>query len=101
MTYFTASIVITVLFYACVSYMSFFVASVLHRGITYRLAVSVLKSVVFILLCYISIISDVILFQLGMYSTITEKNGFLLLLVAASLITTRDGKETEDEHSRK
>lgn len=95
MTFFTASIVITVLLYACVSYMSFFAASTLHRGITYRLAVEVLKSLMFIGLCYISIITDVILFQVGLYETITEKNGFLLLLVAASLINARDGKEIE------
>lgn len=95
MTYFTVSIVVTSLLYACVCYMSFFAASILHKGVTYRLAVTVLKSVVFILLCYISIISDVILFRVGLYDTITEKNGFLFLLVAASLINARDGKEIE------
>lgn len=95
MGYFTASIVITVLLYSCISYMSFITASILHRGITYRLAVSVLKAAVFISLCYISIISDVILFRVGLYDTITMKNGFLLLLVGASLKYARDGKEIE------
>lgn len=100
MAYVITSIVITILLYSCIGYMSFFVASTLHSGITYGLSLTVLKSVVFILLCYTSIISDVVLFRLRMYDRITQKNGFLLLLVAASLIYAKDGKDIGDEHSR-
>lgn len=100
MAYVITSIVITILLYSCIGYMSFFAASTLHSGITYGLSLTVLKSVVFILLCYTSIISDVVLFRLGMYDRITQKNGFLLLLVAASLIYAKAGKDIEDEHSR-
>lgn len=89
MIYFAASISLTILFYFCIAYMSYFTASILHRGIIYKLLITIVKSVVFITLCYISIISDVILFRSELYETITMKNGFLLLLVAASLINSK------------
>jgi hypothetical protein len=95
MSYFAAAIILTSVFYVIVAYMTFFTASILHRGITYKLAVTVLKSSAFIISCYISIISDVILYRSALYDTITYKNGLLLLLVIAALINARDGKETE------
>jgi hypothetical protein len=100
MTYFTIAIILTTVFYAFVSYISFVTASILHKGITYRLVMPVVKSTLFIAFCYISIISDVIMFRVSLYEALIIKNGFLLLLVATSLIHARDGKETKDEHSR-
>lgn len=96
---FTMSIIITIVLYALIAYMSFITASILHTGVIYRLAVPVIKSLVFIALCYISIISDVLLFNGTSYNTIVFKNGLLLLLVAASLYNARKGKETNNEHS--
>lgn len=92
MTYLVASIAITSVFYSVACYMSYFTASVLHKGVTYRLAMPILKAVVFILLCYTSIISDVILFNDSMYNVVIVKNGLLLLLVIASLITAKSRK---------
>jgi hypothetical protein len=97
MTYLTAAIIVTSVLYPILSYMSYVTASILHRGILYRLAGLVLKSGMFILICYTSIISDVILFRGAMYDTITIKNGLLLLLVIAALITAKDRKESRDE----
>ncbi|MNP39180.1 hypothetical protein D3C76_1327430 [compost metagenome] len=100
MTYFTTAVILSSVFYALVSYISFVTASILHNGIIYRLVIPVVKSTLFIAFCYISIISDVIMFRAALYEAITIKNGFLLLLVATSLMNARDGKEIKDEHSR-
>lgn len=97
MVYFATSISLTILFYSCIAYMSYFTASILHKGIIYKLLITIIKSVVFIMLCYISIISDVLLFRSELYKTITMKNGFLLLLVTTSLISAKKGKEIENE----
>ena len=72
--------------------MSYMVAFTLHKGVAFRLAVPIIKSLVFILTCYISIISDVFLFTDSLHKVVTIKNGLLLLLVVASLYTAKNRK---------
>lgn len=99
MLYIIAAFTVTTLLYMVISYMSYVSASILHIGVAYRLIEPVLKSSAFILLCYILIISDVILLHSALYKVISIKNGLLLLLVITSLITANNGKGTEHEHS--
>jgi len=100
MIYLIASIILTLVFYAIVTYMSYITASILHQGLIFRLLFPTLKALSFIILVYISIISDIILFRSGMYQTITIKNGLLLVLVTTALTSNRERKEIGDERSR-
>lgn len=99
MTYFTFCIAITIVLYALIAYMSYITAYILHQGIVYKVAVTIIKTSVFLALCYISIISDVVLFHDSLYKALTIKNGLLLLLVVASLVTAKTRKENTDEHN--
>jgi len=92
---FVASIVLTAVFYALNIYVSFMAASILYLGITFRKIVPLFQAYLFILITYISIISDVVMFVHGMHSSISVKNGLLLLLLVASLITARSRKGTD------
>jgi hypothetical protein len=97
---FTISVTITVLFYVLIGYLSYITAFILYNGLRYKLILPVAKSTLFIGVTYISIISDVILFGNSMYSSISMKNGLLLLLTVASLISASSRKESKNEHKR-
>jgi len=92
------SIIITVALYILMGYLSFITASILYNGLRFKLPLSVLRSIVFIGISYISIISDVILFGYAMYSSVLIKNGMLFLLVVSTLVPAVDGKESHYEH---
>jgi hypothetical protein len=97
---FTISISITVIFYVLIGYLSYVTASILYNGLRYKLILPTIKSTLFIGVTYISIISDVILFGNFMYSSISMKNGLLLILTVVSLITASGRKESKNEHKR-
>jgi hypothetical protein len=97
----TFSIILTILLYVLIGYLSFGSAFILYNGLKYRLILSVGKSLAFIILAYISIISDVILFGNFMYTSLIMKNGLLLALLTTSLRYTVSRKETDHEHTRK
>jgi hypothetical protein len=97
---FTLSIAITVIFYVLIGYLSYVTASILYNGLRYKLILPVIKSTLFIGVAYISIISDVILFGNSMYSSISMKNGLLLILTVVSLISASGRKETRHGHER-
>jgi hypothetical protein len=97
---FILSIVITSVFYLLIGYLSYVTASILYNGFRYKLILPVMKSTLFIGVTYISIISDVILFGNSMYSSISMKNGLLLILTVVSLISASGRKETNHEHKR-
>lgn len=94
------SLTVTLILYIIISYISYITASILHQGIMFKLLFPILKALAFIILVYISIISDTILFGSEMYHTITIKNGLLLVLVATALMSNRERKEIQDERSR-
>jgi len=94
------SLTFTLIFYIITSYISYITASILHKGIMFKLLFPTIKALAFITLVYISIISDTILYRSEMYQTITIKNGLLLLLVTTALMNNRERKEIEDERSR-
>ncbi|QIW88657.1 hypothetical protein P59_059 [Bacillus phage P59] len=97
---YTISIAVTVVFYALIGYLSYVTASILYTGLRYKLILPTIKSTLFIGVTYISIISDVILFGNFMYSSISMKNGLLLILTVVSLITASGRKESKNEHKR-
>ena len=90
MVYLVLSIVFTVLFYLVVTYMSYITASILHRGIMYKLLFPIMKSLAFIIIIYTSIIADIVLYRGGNYETITFKNGVLSAVVVSSLVTPKE-----------
>lgn len=92
---FIACVLITTVLYMLIVYVSYITSRILYQGLAYRLIVPVIKSSVFIIVSYISIISDVILFYNFMYDSILTKNGMLLLLIGASLISAVRRKETK------
>ncbi|QXN69839.1 putative membrane bound protein [Bacillus phage vB_BspH_Mawwa] len=92
---FIACVLITTVLYMLIVYVSYITSRILYQGLVYRLIVPVIKSSVFIIVSYISIISDVILFYNFMYDSILTKNGMLLLLIGASLISAVRRKETK------
>lgn len=96
---FTISVAVTAVFYTLIVYVSYITSQILYFGITSRLWMPILKSSLFILVSYTSIISDVILFSNCMYESTLLKNGLLLLLLGTSLITAASGKETNDAHN--
>ena len=97
---FIISIALTTALYVLIGYMSYITASILFQGLRYRLVVPTVKSFLFIGVSYISIISDVILFGNFMYSYISIKNGLLLLLTAASILSASGRRETTHGHKR-
>ncbi|AYJ75143.1 hypothetical protein BSP36_056 [Bacillus phage BSP36] len=97
---FIASVILTAIFYVLIVYVSYITSQILYMGITNKLMVPVLKSSLFILVSYISIIADVVLFDISRYDSITVKNGLLLLLLCSSLISAGSRKETKSEHDR-
>lgn len=90
MIYLFLSIVFTAVFYIVVTYMSYITASILHRGIMYKLIFPILKSIAFIVIIYTSIIADIVLYRGGNYETITFKNGVLSTVVVSSLVTPKE-----------
>ncbi|AGK86834.1 membrane protein [Bacillus phage SIOphi] len=92
---FIACVLITTVLYMLIVYVSYITSRILYQGLAYRLIVPIIKSSVFIIVSYISIISDVILFYNFMYDSILTKNGMLLLLIGASLISAVRRKETK------
>jgi hypothetical protein len=91
---YTLSIFVTVILYVLISYLSYMTASILYYGLRYKLIMPILKSTLFIGVSYISIIADVILFSNLRYDSIVVKNGLLLALTVASLISAFSRKET-------
>lgn len=92
MSYTLTAITITIVLYTLLFYMSYISATILHIGLAYRLVIPVVKSSAFILLCYIIIISDIVLLHSELYKVISIKNGSLLLLVVASLLNAKTQK---------
>jgi hypothetical protein len=86
MVIFIAAIVFTLIFYVMAVYMTYAVTFILYKGLQYKLAMPTVKAAMFIILCYISIISDVIMFNSSLYIYITIKNGFLTALAVTSFI---------------
>ena len=70
--------------------MSYITASILHRGIMYKLIFPVMKSLAFIIIVYTSIIADILLFRGEKYETITYKNGVMSTVVVTSLTTSKE-----------
>ncbi|WCS69431.1 hypothetical protein Goe24_00510 [Bacillus phage vB_BsuM-Goe24] len=97
---FITSVVLTVIFYVLIVYVSYITSQILYIGVTSRLMLSVIKSSLFILVAYTSIISDVILFYILRYDSISIKNGLLLFLLSTSLVAASSRKETKSEHTR-
>jgi len=94
----TYSIIITIVLYVLISYLSYVTASILYNGLRYNLPLSVIRSFIFIGVSYISIISDVVMFGYTLYSSILVKNGMLLVLILSTLIPACDRKEKTYEH---
>jgi hypothetical protein len=90
------SIVFTVLLYVFIGYLSYVTASILYRGMLYRLILPTVKAIAFIATSYISIITDVVLYSLGLHSSIVTKNGMLLLLIVMSIVTASSRKERDN-----
>lgn len=89
------AILMTVAFYSGAVYMSYVASFVLYKGFKYRLWIPTLLSLGFITVCYISIITDVVLLHSVLYSTISTKNGVLTLITIVSIITAKNGRENE------
>ncbi|QEM43115.1 membrane protein [Bacillus phage Chotacabras] len=89
MVYFVLSIAFTLIFYIVASYMSYITASILHRGIIFRLIIPTVKAVMFITIVYTSIIADIVLFSGGKYETVAFKNGVMSTVVVTSLTTNK------------
>ncbi|AGB62621.1 hypothetical protein [Bacillus phage phiAGATE] len=88
----------TVLLYINICYLTFFAAAILFEGVKYSLYSPVIKSTLFIGVAYISIISDVILFDLTLHSSIIIKNAVLLSLALPTVlvIVTAGRRRHED-----
>jgi len=85
MGFFVISMLTSTVFYVIALYMSYIVSFDLYIGIKYKLIRPIIISVGFILFCYISIISDIILFSYLLYLQIALKNGFFSIIVITSL----------------
>ena len=77
--------------------MSYVSAFILYKGIKYCLFVPLFKAAIFIIVCYISIIADVMLFYSSLYFYITVKNGLLTILATGSFFYARS-REGESQH---
>lgn len=86
MSLLVTSIVLTAVLYIILLYASYLSSITLYNGIKYKLALPTLRASSFILFCYISIITDVVLFDASMYVTVMSKNGILLVLSAISFV---------------
>ncbi|AHJ87577.1 hypothetical protein Bp8pC_147 [Bacillus phage Bp8p-C] len=88
----------SVLLYASICYLTFFAAAILFEGIKYALYNPIIKSATFIGVAYISIISDVILFDSALHSSIIIKNAVLLSLALPTVwvIATAERRRHED-----
>lgn len=95
MALFVASILFTVLFYVFVVYTTYISCAILYKGIKHKLVIPTIKTVSFIIFCYTSIISDVILFSATMYVYIAAKNGLLSVLAVLSITYAVSRKEKE------
>lgn len=89
MSYFVISIVVSIMFYTLVMYMTYISSFILFQSFKYKLILPLVKVLTFVIVCYISIISDVWLYSDFMYYTITVKNVSLTLLAVASLLYAR------------
>ena len=87
-----ASILATFLFYSLSTYVSYVAVFILYKGLKYRLFAPLIKTSVFIILCYTSIIADVILFSSLLYPTIAIKNSMLTILLVLSIFNARSVK---------
>ncbi|ADH03154.1 membrane protein [Bacillus phage W.Ph.] len=90
MLYAVLAIVFTIIFYSVASYMSFVTASILHRGVVFRLLIPTVKALSFIVIVYTSIIADIILFNAQKYESVAFKNGVMSTVIVSSITTSRD-----------
>lgn len=89
MSMYVISVIVTVLLYSTLAYISYVSVFIAVKGLKFNLISPLLKSLVFIIFCYTSIISDVMLFLLAKSPYIVIKNSFLLVLIVFSLISVR------------
>lgn len=84
------SSVITTLFYLIAIYVTYVASFILYNSIKYKIMKTSARIIAFIVICYISIISDMVLFYSAMYYQIIIKNGFFTFIILFSLRTARD-----------
>lgn len=89
MSMYVMAILATTILYATLSYVSYISVFVIVQGFKFRLIIPLAKALSFIIFCYISIITDVVLFVLPKTPIIVVKNFFLLALLLFSLVSVR------------
>lgn len=90
MTLIVASAIITSVFYFITIYITYIAAFILYNSVKYKIVKTSARIVAFITICYISIISDMVLFHSAMYYQIVIKNGLFTFIILFSLCTAKD-----------
>lgn len=95
--YLLFSVSLSFLTFLTILYLSYLNMFILYKGLSYNLVSVVLKSSLFFLVCYISIISDILLLSSLELTPAVIKNILFILLISMGMYYAREENQKDVE----